>query len=91
MSTYTGIYSNNFLGKIHVTSHNGRLVLFLGNNVEPVNLKHWSGDIFKIVSGNDPESYDTPVNFTSIYNGKAHQITLNRYEHGYGMNGTLNV
>ncbi len=83
------MYSNIFLVKIKVTSHNGKLILFRGNNVEPVKLEHWSGNIFKIVSGNDPESYNTAVNFTTIHNGKAQQVTLNKYEHGNGMNGTL--
>lgn len=90
VTTYTGVYSTNFLGKVNVKYINGRLFLYLGNSKVPVKLKHWSGNIFSIVSGNDPESYGTPVNFYSVNKGKAQKMKINKYDHGWGMNGTFN-
>lgn len=90
VTTYTGVYSTNFLGKVNVKYINGRLFLYLGNSKVPAKLKHWSGNIFSITSGNDPESYGTPVNFYSVKNGKAQKMKINRYDRGFGMNGTFN-
>lgn len=89
LSTYLGIYANNFYGNINVTSSGGKLVLYLGDSNDPTNLEHWSGDVFKIVSSY-PESYNTAVNFTSIDgSGKAQQVKLDYYDLP-GQNGTFN-
>jgi len=89
LSTYVGVYNNTFYGNVNVVSGDGKLILLMGNSTEPTNLEHWSGDVFKIVD--NPFSYNTAVNFTSIDgSGKAQQVKVDYIESGYGVNGTFN-
>jgi len=47
LALYVGEYQNDYYGEIRVTRRAGQLVFFLGQNPEPLALRHWNADIFE--------------------------------------------
>lgn len=70
LNGYVGVYSNNLFSDINITSSNGTLICYYGNNSRPFDLKHWNGDVFEEPTNNHF------FKFTDIYNGTAHQVVI---------------
>ncbi len=69
-AAYSGEYQNDYYGKIRVQpAKKSGLLIFLGNNPEPVRLAHWDGNTFR-----EPET-NTGVIFT-IAGGKADTVNV---------------
>ena len=70
LNYYTGIYYNNFYGKINIITANNKLACYYGNNKLQFNLTHWNGDVFVEPTNNHA------FNFTDIFNKRFKEVTL---------------
>jgi hypothetical protein len=80
IKTYTGTYLSKLYGKIRITN-NGKtqLKIYQGNNIQPINLEHWNGNTFRVIYPVITSSIYNTVDFETIKQGKAQQVTMNIY------------
>lgn len=79
---YTGRYSSDYYGVITIEPQGNGLAMYMGNNPVPLNLTHWSGNIFQ------EDSSKTPVNFTAGEGNISSLVLVKGFDFD-GRNGTF--
>lgn len=82
LEVYVGEYYSDYYGKITIVQNGSGLQLYPGNNPVPLNLTHWSGNVFK------EELTNTAANFTVSFDGLPREVVVKMFDYG-GRNGTF--
>lgn len=69
LTSFEGVYLNDFYGNITIKLENNSLISYYGNNKQPFTLNHWNGTTFVVRSNADL------ITFENITDGKYQQLT----------------
>lgn len=84
IENYVGNYSSNYWGDIKIEKKNETsLLLYPGNNPNPISLNHYSGNTF------NESDLQTEVTFSDFVADVPQEVVITKWEQ-YGANGTFN-
>lgn len=76
-STYTGRYSNDYVGEVRIVRSGKRLKLRIGPDLaKTVPLFHWTGNTYAYTAIDMPKGFTTGAIFKQVRDGKAQRLYL---------------
>ena len=76
MNSYTGVYHNDYFGKLEVSHEGQGLFVSLGPGPQTFQLIHWDRDVFIYQPRGENAGGRAGVTFTIGADGRATQVTL---------------
>lgn len=85
LSSYVGVYGNDYVGRLEVREQGGKLTLQLGRQTTSVPLRHWDRDTFIYPAAPEmPEAF-AGITFVRGADGKISQVLLDGYDGNAGI------
>src|SRR5262249_25657270 len=76
LSAYSGVYANDYFGRVEIIEQGSGLALQLGPDKQAFPLKHWDRDVFVFESAPGQPGALSGVTFLVGPDGKAQQVSI---------------